>query len=116
MRGQKGVQEQCTVLPSPHSLKNYSDDSCCLLSDNTISMKWVLFRICTPSTLLSTHSNISGGNLNATYSLFPMFTPFYKNTQQNINNCITMSTCINVCLTNEHMNEGGEMSDSERIL
>lgn len=37
-------------------------DSLFLHSDNTISMRWVLLRICTPSTLLSTNSNISGDN------------------------------------------------------
>lgn len=107
----KGSEKSFLSLSNP--LKNHSDDSCCFRSVNAISINWVLFRIWTPSTLLSIHSNKSGGNRNATYSFLTKFTPFYNITQQSINNCTTMSTCINVCLTNEHMNVGGEMNEGD---
>ena len=37
MRGQKGVQEQCTVLPSPHRLQDQSSDSILSLSFSNAS-------------------------------------------------------------------------------
>ena len=93
-RGKKGSENVSSFLSPSNPLKKHYD-SCCLRSVNTISMKWVLLRIWTPSTLLSIHSTILGGNRKATYSFLPMNTPFYNNTQENINRCITMSTYIN---------------------
>lgn len=117
----KGSENVSSFLSLSNPLKNY--DSCCFLSVNTISMKWVLFRICTPSTLLSIHSTISEGNRKATYSFLLMNTPFYKNTQEDINRCITMSTYINysnticynsICEVRYNMNEGDGMIKYEK--
>ena len=91
--GMMGLQKQFISHPLHYFL-----DSCSFLSDNTISIKCVLLRMWTPSTLLSIHSSKPDGNLRATYS-FAMFTPFYNITQQNINTCITISTFVNYCKT-----------------
>ena len=103
-----GVQEILTTLS--YSTLNYFLDSFSFLSDNTISIKCVLLRMWTPSTLLSIHSNISGDNRTATYFFTTLNTYLQCNTSEHINTCFTISTFVNVCKTYE-CNEGDVMNE-----
>ena len=92
--GMADLQKQFIGYPLHYFL-----DSSCFFSVNTISIKCVLLRMCTPSILLSIHSSNSGDNLTATYSFTTLNTYLQCNTSEHINTCFTISIFVNYCKT-----------------